>query len=279
MVTFLINIVKAIKFIMDNGSALEQEVISCLFEERRGNEFFLNELNAIQNDDGGFPYALRPGFLSSVGFTIISIFQYYEMNEIFSKPVKRAIEFLLNIQKDDGCWEESSKICQYDPPEIIHPDNHKAKVHLTALAGFCLLMSGEEYKNKLEKTCTFLEQQTNEDGTVDGFYETSFLTAAFLSLFYDKRHPTVKKIIHYLEENFDILYSITEISDMCYFLTVAGFSLEDKIIEKCMETLSSAQKADGRIASGVDKEEDIHATINTLKAVAILNKNKKVKNV
>lgn len=107
---------KAIEFVKAKGNLLERYRIVFLFDRFRKDEIPLIYMRNIQNEDSGFPHELQKGRESSVCETVTMLEIMKELDLVETDVARNAIDFLFNIQGDDGSWDENEAILRYGLP-------------------------------------------------------------------------------------------------------------------------------------------------------------------
>lgn len=126
---------------------------------RRGNSF----LKSIQREDGSWMGAWAVCFTYATWFGIEGLLASGENNlesERSSSHIKRACDFLLAIQKEDGGWGEHFESC-VQKKYVEHPNS---QVTNTAWALLALMAAKHPDKNSIEKGIQFLLSKQDEWG-------------------------------------------------------------------------------------------------------------------
>lgn len=111
------NVESAFKFIERFGNTLELYREKYLFHSFREDEVPLRYLRGFQNKDGGFPYNLEPGKPSSVNETdgILSLIRELDLGK--SDTGHKVIDYLFQIQRPDGGWDENPRSADSNLPD------------------------------------------------------------------------------------------------------------------------------------------------------------------
>src|SRR5690348_17221456 len=99
----------AATFVDHHGTPFERARLAVL---RSGHspEDVPPELLALQNDDGGFPYALQPGAASTLYHTATVLQWLYHLHLETAAATGGAIAFLQSCQSPRGIWRERREV-------------------------------------------------------------------------------------------------------------------------------------------------------------------------
>ncbi|MFO7618262.1 MAG: hypothetical protein R6W91_01160 [Thermoplasmata archaeon] len=177
---------KAIECVRACGTDFEKARLSHTLGEKFDSKEVLDGFSAVQNPDGGFPYADRKGFPSCLSNTAMALHTLMEMGLGNSEPAARGFEYLLKMRQENGTWEENPKIKPLDPQFWDMPGDYLTTIWLTADIADILLRAG---RNVPSETYDFLRKLQEASGRFKGYYHTTWIA---LSLFgkngnYDKK--------------------------------------------------------------------------------------------
>lgn len=172
------DLLKAIKFVEETGTALDKYRLSYLLGKGRDEEVPLRILRGIQNPDGGFPYKDEKGKASCMQNTSSNLGLLIELELKDSDVCRRAVEYLLRAQGEDGGWDENAEIRQYDPPFWDAPGDLKTRMWLTADICVHLIKLGYEGSEVVRKAADYLVDNRDADGRFFGFINTMWIAVA-----------------------------------------------------------------------------------------------------
>ena len=262
------NIQKAIGFIKENGTALERYRLRYLLGEEKSSELPLRYLGNLQNDDGGFPYKSEKGKESSVNVTSSNLSLLIELELSESNVCEKTLEWLLNIQGQDGSWDESKAITQYSPPFWDVPGDLKTKMWLTASISDDLIKLGHGKSQVVRKATDFLLKNRDKEGKFAGFLHSTWIAVGVFGQLEGADSETVKKALRVLDKNLcrmedgasDFIWCL----ECCY---AAGISKEESVVKKCISRVIELQRENGAWAS-IDGER--YAASTTISALRVL---------
>ncbi len=150
------NLTSSILFVDENGSLLEKARLLRILLNETPSKPVYEKLLSMQNKDGGFPSRPRPGSASSLDSTLTAIWQLDELGMFEEKPVRRALGFLVNMQRAYGGWDENPSLPAHDLPPWIRPGETATRLYLSTYAAYWLGLGGAEYQPALQKAAAFL---------------------------------------------------------------------------------------------------------------------------
>jgi hypothetical protein len=127
-----LDVQRAISFVEENGTELEKYRLNYLLGKKRDDEVPLRYLRGLQNVDGGFPFNDEKGKLSSANKTSVNLGLIFELGLTGSDVCRKIVEYLIDVQAEDGSWDENHAINRYNPPFWNMPGDLKTKMWLTA---------------------------------------------------------------------------------------------------------------------------------------------------
>jgi len=137
----------------------------------------VEELERLQNPDGGFPLMDRPGGPSSVDATCYILSQLRDLPPLAGSPMaSRAVAFLRRSQGVDGSWEESPEAAAASPPWAQAADP-RARAYLTAVAAYTLQVMDPAHADPIARASDWLRAAL-AGGPERAYSQTLFLAAA-----------------------------------------------------------------------------------------------------
>lgn len=109
----------AVSYVFKNGNTKHKlALILTLGSSKEDKKKLVEELNLMQNSDGGWSWQLKRGNPSGVSQTAITLELLLKAGiDKNSMVVKRAVSFLLQRQKFEGGWSENSELEGIIPKE------------------------------------------------------------------------------------------------------------------------------------------------------------------
>lgn len=262
------NAEKAIRFIKENGTALEKYRLGYLLGKEKSSELPLRYLRKLQNDDGGFPYNSEKGKESSVNVTSSNLDLLIELELGESDICKKTLEWLRNTQGEDGSWDENKAITQYSPPFWDVPGDFKTKMWLTASISNDLIKLSYGKSQAVRKATEFLLTNRDEEGKFAGFLHSTWIAVGVFGQLEGADSEIVKKALRVIDKNLSRMEDGA--SDFIWCLEcchAAGISKEESVVKKCISRVIGLQRENGAWAS-IDGERYIVST--TISALRVL---------
>ncbi|WAH38685.1 prenyltransferase/squalene oxidase repeat-containing protein [Alicyclobacillus dauci] len=252
----------AFKFIEQHGSAIEKCRLSVLLGNRLPeSDVAIHELVRLQREDGGCaPFWAAD--TSSVDATCYWLAQCEQLGVAGNEAcIQRALEFLSANQRSSGLIEEDDTLVNVAPP-WARPGDLEAQLYLTANAGFWLCHFDHD-SDRAALACHFLRTKVNGSGFLPTFLHANWLAAG---LFFRVGELTAADgLFVYLQRQLATL----EPSQLAWLLTtlcVAGVSSQHVLVLDGLRKLSGMQLADGRWASEDGEWQDVHTTLEVIRA-------------
>jgi prenyltransferase/squalene oxidase-like repeat protein len=172
---------RTIVYIDQNGSEVERARLRGLLGRARPDVKVIRTLEARQNDDGGFPYGMVPGRLSTLEATTTALEWMQDLGVLASPPAERALFYLLSVQRPDGAWDEPVGLMRYGPPPHLLPGDPRVRALSTALVAYWLATTGRRDDHAVARAVGYLRTRQTPEGRFAGFLQTTWLaTAVFL---------------------------------------------------------------------------------------------------
>jgi squalene cyclase len=260
-----LDINQSIEFIEKNGSELEKARLQSILQRANQNVGAVQGFLALQNADGGFPFGLKMGNLSTINETTVALWWMEELDLLSSPSAVKALAYLLAHQCADGSWEEDPQVAQYDLPPWIRLGDVKTRLYLSAYASYWLAAAGATHLPAFRKATHFLIRNQDESGKFYGYLHTTWIaTGVFLMT--GKRYWNIaNKGIEALTARPLDDWSDSQVAWAVDCLSKGGLPKSQPLIEKCLESLHRRQKSDGSWASEDGESFTVSATIQVLK--------------
>lgn len=259
------DIQKSISFIEEKGSSLEKARFNCILHGTRPKKVDTQSFIDLQNTDGGFPFGMEKGNLSTINETTVALWWMEELELLGSQTAKRAFSFLMATQKTDGSWEEDLRIGQYDLPAWLQLDDLRTRLYLSAYATYWLAVGGYTHLPVVRKAIHFLIRNQDNTGKFFGYLHTTWIAAGVL-LMAGNRYTKVAELgIQALSGKILAEWDDSQIAWALDCLSKGGLPKDHPFIEGCLKELFRRQKSDGSWASEDGEAFAISATIQALK--------------
>ncbi len=191
---------KAFSYVIEHGNVMDTYKLEFILGIGRDDRVPLEYFDAYQNPDGGFAFNFKKGNPSSVATTISMITWYKDLDVAYTGSFKKAVIFLKGHQTQEGYWDENQEIGALNPPEWYMPSALTTKLWLTAQAASDLLFYAEE-EYMAKKAVRFLDQYRRNDGTLEGYPITNWITFALYAQL--GMNESAQKIIPYIRSNIE----------------------------------------------------------------------------
>jgi squalene cyclase len=260
-VTSLINLVE------QNGSDLEKarmrHILFDIEPELKDIQPFLE----LQNNNGGFPYDLIQGNLSSVDTTLTALWWLDELGMLESTAADKALGYLNTVQRDDGGWDEDSAISQYDLPPWISPGDLRTRLYLSAYTAYWLALGGYRTRSTFKQVLDFLLSHQAETGKFYGYLHTTWIATSVCILAGDRYAEAAERGLLFLLDKPLAEWADSQISWAIDCLSRAGLPKEHPFIEKGLTELLQRQASAGSWSSEDGEAFEVGAIIGALKVL------------
>jgi hypothetical protein len=258
------NLQKAVEFVQRNSDEVELARLKYILANEPPQQRVINQLLAGQQPDGGWsPFWARD--YSSLDATCFRLAQAEQMGLSASESaVRRAVHFLTQRQHPDGSWEEDEKVADLAPP-WAKPGDLSARLYLTANCALWLALLGDPDKKAI-KAADYLVMHQDHSGHLLGFLHTHWLAGGLW--FRLKRQEPTERAFEYLGMRMNDL-AVSNLSWLITTLSVAGVLPDHSLVNTAASLLEQSQQEDGRWTSEDGPTQDVHATLEALRALGI----------
>ncbi|MBN2390877.1 MAG: terpene cyclase/mutase family protein [Anaerolineae bacterium] len=258
------NFERAIAFVQSRGNEVEQARLRYILFYEHPSQKVVAKLVAGQRPDGGWPPFWANGY-SSLDATCFRLAQAEQLGiSEHETALTRAVHFLAHRQFSDGSWEEDESFADSAPP-WAKPGDLSARLYLTANCGLWLAIWRSPDHRAVE-AADYLRLYLDQDGHLPGFLHTQWLAAG---LWYKLgRHELSELVFKHLSENTNTL-ATSNLSWLIISVYLAGVSTDHPLVSKAVSLLEQSQHEDGRWSSEDGPNQDVHATLEALYALAL----------
>ena len=257
----------SIIFIGDKGSSLEKARIDCILHGTSPQQDVTQGFIGLQNADGGFPFGMVKGNLSTINETTVALWWMEELGLLASSTASQAFAYLLAAQQRDGSWDEDPQVGHYDLPVWIQLGDLKTRLYLSAYATYWLALGGYKTLPAFRKAIHFLLRHQDQAGKFYGYLHNTWI-AAGVFLMAGERYVKIANLgIQALSDKALNEWDDSQIAWALDCLSKAGLLKNHPFIEACLAELFCRQKSDGSWASKDGETFAVGATIQVLKVL------------
>jgi len=258
------NIEKAVAFIRGKGNEVEQARLNYVLRDEQPPPEVVAGLFAGQRPDGGWSPFWANDY-TSLDATCFRLAQAEQLGLTKREnAVAHAIHFLVQRQSPDGSWEEDKRVAGVAPPWATLGDL-SAKLYLTANCGLWLSLLGNP-ENRAEKAAGYLQTYLDEDGHLPGFLHTNWLAGGLWQKL--NWQESAERVFGYLDKRINDLPA----SNLAWLITTvcaAGVAVDHRLVVNAATLLEESQQEDGRWPSEDGSEQDVHTTLEALRALRL----------
>ena len=213
------------------------------------------ELLALQNGDGGWPWTLEAGNPSGVSDTakVVELIASVGVDPS-SEPMGRAVAYLLDLQNEDGGWSESPALEGVIPPQWTWVSTEHSG-YQTADVLNALHECGHAGEG-VERGVEFLRGSQNEEGgwrshvgpernPVTDLATTDHIVAALLRWGEPRGSPAIVRAEEMLLERAGDIDSAVNLAAALSCLRSLGYEPEDWRLTGLVDRLITCQRPDG----------------------------------
>jgi hypothetical protein len=252
---------RGIAFVKANGNEIEQVRLRVLLGEQVDTSRTVESIAQTQLSDGGWaPFWADSTALDSTCFRLAQLEQLGVT--VTEDVVRRGLHFIVQRQAEDGWWEEEDRLANAAPP-WCKPGDLSARLYLTANCAYWLTFFKTAPEN-VDRAVAFLLAHVNSEGKMPSFFHTHWLTAGVL---YSTRNVSqAEKLLSYLHSRI-YEFDASNLSWLINSLRAVGVSNAHPLIEQARALLLARQEADGRWRSENGPDQDVHTTLEAIRAI------------
>lgn len=172
-------LMKAQNYISVNGTELQKKIGECI-TSNANMQNIINELKKYQNSDGGWANGLEieyQGPISSPFTTATALGYIKRFNLGDTELLSKTLTYLRNTQKEDGSWDDSKEILDYNCPPFMGPNIYPEYKTGMILKWLIRLEVLEE--EMMDKAKNYLINKFNDISKKDDFWSAVAYSSAF----------------------------------------------------------------------------------------------------
>lgn len=258
------NYESAIAFVRKHGTGVEQARLRYILHGEHIGQQVVNDLLTHQRADGGWAPFWASDY-SSLDATCFRLAQAEQLGISDSEtPVRRAIRFLVQRQRADGSWEEDESVAPV-APLWAQPGEKSARLYLTANCGFWVATFGVGDATAM-RAADYLQSHLAPNGHLPSFLHAHWLAGG---LWYRLNHrESAQRALNYLSTRLPDM-SGNHLTWLLTTLLSAGIPADNTLIQTAASRLEEHQSADGHWASDDGPHQDVHVTLEALRALSL----------
>lgn len=257
------NLEQAIAYIRQHGSPLELARLHAALGEQAAIEEARQQVAALQNPDGGWPYRQQEGQPSSLAATHHALTWLAELGLHSDAAAQRGLDFLLATQQPDGSWRESEQILRLKPPQWMSPENAMANAYLTADSAYHLAVGRDAQLDAVTRACNYLYQLELEEQ----YPQTIWIMGALFTIAEGEASEVAQATRAYLEARLDSQWDASALAWLLNTYLNAGIAPTMPLLTRARALLENVQQPDGSFSSDEGDAFTLDATIQAVRAL------------
>jgi hypothetical protein len=255
----------AIHFVRERGTPAEQARLSFLLTGLRPSAAEKQQFFQDQREDGSWSPFWAP-FSSGLDATCFHLAQGEQMGMGLNEPeLVRAALFLAQRQRSDGAFEEDAAVSDL-APAWAKPGDLAAQLYLTANCGFWLTFFPQTQASA-HLAASSLRSFLPPDGHLPTFLQAHWLATGLFSRL--KQIGPAERLLAYLATRLADL-SASSLAWLTVTLRLANWPATTPLIVQAAALLTPLQQSAGNWQSEDGPEQDVHATLEALRAFTLL---------
>jgi hypothetical protein len=270
----VVDIDAAIGYVVAHGDPVERARLSYLRTGATPSPQVLDRIGAGQTPAGGWP-ASGDGSVASIDATCFRLAELDDLGALHTPAADRALQWLVDVQRPDGTWEEDQALAA-EAPSWAMPGDPEARLYLTAVAGFWLTVAeaarrprfapqdgSGPYAPALRAAAQFVTGRLLPDGTWPSFLATGWHAAGLLhdqALFYE-----AARVQYVLGDRLPGM-SPADVAAMAAALRRISTGDDYWLLDAARKRLTETQRSDGGWDSDEGPVFDVHATLTAIRA-------------
>ena len=258
-----VNLARAIAYIREHGTPLELARLHAALGETAAVEEASQQVAALQNPDGGWPYRQQEGQPSSLAATHHALTWLAELGLRSSSTAQRGLDFLLATQQPDGSWRESEQIAALNPPQWMSPGSSLANAYLTADSAYHLAVGRNPELEAVAQACNYLYQLDLEEQ----YPQTIWIIGALFTISEGENSEVAQMAREYLEARLDSNWDASALAWLLNTYLNADITPSTPLLRKARALLEQLQQPNGSFISDDGDPFTLDVTIQAVRAL------------
>ena len=255
----------AMQFVRERGKFSEQARLTFLLTGARPSSESIQQFFRDQQKHGSWSPFWAP-FYSGLDATCFHLAQGEQMGiSANESDMVHAALFLAQRQRPDGAFEEDEVVTHLAPP-WAKPGDLAAQLYLTANCGFWLT-SLSQTQASAQLAARYIRSFLSPDGHLPTFLHTHWLAAGLFSRL--RQTEPVERLLAYLATHLPDL-SGSSLAWLIVTLRLANWPATTPLLVQATSLLKQQQQPTGNWQSEDGPEQDVHATLEALRAFTLL---------
>jgi hypothetical protein len=204
---------------------------------------------------------------SALHNTHAALLRLDELEILGSSAAKKAFEYILRVQREDGGWDENAPIAKYSPPPWARPGEPWARIYLSAQSAYWLAVGEYQSHAGFQKALDFLREHQEGSGRFEGFLHSTWIATAVFVMAGDPYSEIVDKGLEALKAKPLSEWVDSQISWALECLGRAGLPKENPFVEQSLAELIRRQGGSGEWISEDGEARTVGAIIGVLKVL------------
>lgn len=262
-----VNIQKAYAFIESLEDRVLKARLESILDNRKPKESVLNALEEMRKSDGGF--AFWDEDVSSITTTLNVVGWLDDLSLRGGAVVNKTFDFLLDLQLDDGGWDEVSEVIMFDPRPYMIPGNTNTRTWLTACCAHWFIRFGRaEPPGAKGCPAEFLMQNVTPSGLIRGYHYASWDALVMFNYHPGPDSDVFRNLLKAVRESFKPeTYDATDLAWLSRCLRDAGLEHRYSLVEQALNALERLQQANGSWSSAEGAEYSGMATVDAIRVL------------
>ena len=258
-----VNLARALAYIREHGTPLELARLHAALGETTAVEEASQQVAALQNRDGGWPYRQQEGQPSSLAATHHALTWLAELGLRESDAAQRGLDFLLATQQPDGSWHESEQVAALNPPQWMSPESVLANAYLTADSAYHLAVGRSPELEAVAQGCNYLYQLELEEQ----YPQTIWIMGALFTIAEGENSEVAQAARDYLEARLDTNWDASALAWLLNTYLNAGIAASTPLLAKARTLLEPLQQPNGSFTSDDGDPFTLDVTIQAVRAL------------